>query len=196
MNVLLSFLLSISVTIGIGIILAGRIERKTRPSKLVENLRSEISGIIVELNATTDRNVQIIEDRIEQLKKTIESADRKIKLLHDEIAKAERGNQLYVRLRKDKPIVPPAAPNASASVPQEPTAVPPKDSPPAAKQDSLPQQGVQATPKNDLTPHQQMRARVWEMYAMGERIDRIAARVGRTEGEIELMVSLLRKDDT
>ncbi|AFG38126.1 hypothetical protein [Spirochaeta africana] len=274
MSALISLLISLTVTIAVAILLLGRIERRIRPRKLMEELRSEISGVIVELNATTDRNIQLLEDRILQIKELLDSADRKITLLHTELAKADRGDQLYVQLRKAKQ----AGKNPESSAPsadQGATSAPsasgasavardaedagasavlgapgraasqadqdgqtgktgeagqaaasgqtgqagqtgqqaanPGDDPgvhgeppaangrvtPAAVSGAPAVDAAGASPESaaEMTAHQRMRAKVWELYAMGEKLERIAARVGRTEGEIELMISLLHKDE-
>ncbi len=227
MTTVISVLISLIFTIGVAVFLIGRIDRRTRPHKIMEELRTEIGGVIVELNATTDRNVQIIEDRIAELKKLIATADRKIKLLHEEKAKADRGDQLYVQLRKaksayvehgadGKPVVsqpenadpatrPPitlaeAAPAQSAEKPQDDSSAQTKAIPLTAESTAAESTAAESTPADpeaaESSPQQRIRSKVWEMYAMGERVEKIAARVGRTEGEIELMISLLPKEDT
>ncbi|GAB6089837.1 hypothetical protein [Spirochaeta dissipatitropha] len=264
MSTLYSLLVSLTVTFGMSIVLLRRIEVKTRSRKMMDELRSEIGGVIVEMNASTDRNIQLIEDRIQQLKEIIATADSRIQLLNAELAKAKKGDELYVQLRGSKrgaPMTTTAAVEkktdqssdtppdtseaSSADVPDpasiedaadvsnstadstassdvgvvrgtESIAVSASDSGPdsASKGNPAPEdsggslQQVAGQPASDRPSTGQdaagqqpagqtpLRMRVWEMYAAGEKIERIAARIGRTEGEVELMISLLPKDET
>ncbi len=265
MTILISTLISLVLIVGAVILLVRLIERRTRPAKIMSRLRSEVSEVIADLNGTTDRNLQLLEDRIAQLKAMLEQADKRIQTMSTELEKARRGDDVYARLRKARTagvstgvsasvsaagmaaaaqgdaagvapgtagVAPGAAgdagtagdaPGAAGAAPGSPGAAA------AAEAAGMPAAGTAASAPapTDASPNQpsagkkkpaspaasgqlelmaagsqedspadtarQLRARVWEMHAMGESVEYIAATTGRTEGEIELMVSLLQK---
>ena len=264
MTILISTLISLVLIVGAVILLVRLIERRTRPAKIMSRLRSEVSEVIADLNGTTDRNLQLLEDRIAQLKAMLEQADKRIQTMSTELEKARRGDDVYARLRKARTagvstgvsasvsaagmaaaaqgdaagvapgtagVAPgaagdagtagvagtagaaPGSPGAAAAAeaagmpaagtaasapaptdasPNQPSAGKKKPASPAASgQLELMAAGSQEDSPADTA--RQLRARVWEMHAMGESVEYIAATTGRTEGEIELMVSLLQK---
>jgi hypothetical protein len=77
-----------------------KIEKRLESGNLLENVRREIQGIILELNKTTDRNIGLIEERVASLKEFIESADKRIMLINREAEKHELSTQVYNMLRK------------------------------------------------------------------------------------------------
>lgn len=97
----------IAVVIGINIIaLFGiffffkrRIDKSLRTEEVVTTIREEIEQMIVELNQTTNRNVDIIEERINQLKQVIASADKQIKVLNKEIRSKAQESETYLNLK-------------------------------------------------------------------------------------------------
>ncbi len=97
----------IAIVIGINIIaLCGvffffkrRIDKSLRTEEVVRTIREEIEQLIVELNRTTDRNVAIIEERINELKKVTASADKQIKLLNKEVRNKEKERETYLHIK-------------------------------------------------------------------------------------------------
>ncbi len=53
-------------------------EKAVTSSSLVEKIRKEIDELVVELNHTTDRNIELIEERIGRLNKLLKDADNRI----------------------------------------------------------------------------------------------------------------------
>ena len=80
-------------------------QRKFSPElkqrKVVEELKRDINNIIVEMNSTADRNIDIIENRIETLKELIEKADKRITLLKKDSRLDNEAIKIQV---SDKPI--------------------------------------------------------------------------------------------
>ncbi|MCI1207841.1 MAG: hypothetical protein LKF96_00140 [Treponema sp.] len=56
---------------------------------IIETTRAELNKMIADVNRTTERNINLVEDRITQLKKILSDADRKIALLSSEQKKYE-----------------------------------------------------------------------------------------------------------
>lgn len=65
-------------------------------------IREELNLLLVELNQTTDRNITLIEDRINTLKKLVEEADKRIRVLNQEISRKTVESSVYNRLGKLK----------------------------------------------------------------------------------------------
>ena len=57
------------------------IKRTVNPRDILNSIEADINSVLTELNQTTDRNVTIIEDTTEHLKKVIEEADKRIRIL-------------------------------------------------------------------------------------------------------------------
>ncbi len=82
--------LNLAVLIGMGIFFHRRIENRMKPDQLIRQLRDEVNGVIADLNQATDRNVSLIEDRLETLNKMLAKADRAVRVLQRE---AGRGGE-------------------------------------------------------------------------------------------------------
>jgi hypothetical protein len=54
-----------------------------------------VDRIIVELNSTTDRNITLLEDKVQRLEALLEQADKKIGILRREIEKHELTSKVY-----------------------------------------------------------------------------------------------------
>ncbi len=74
--------------------------------KLLSKVNDEVDSLILELNQTTERNVLLIEDRINKLSELIKSSDRSILLMNKELSKKGREPFVYSHLEK-KRIFPP-----------------------------------------------------------------------------------------
>ncbi len=77
------------------VVLKKKIKEFVDPSSLLDQIREEVNRIIVELNQTTDRNIALIEDRINRLMELHAEADKKISLLQREGEKHEVSRKLY-----------------------------------------------------------------------------------------------------
>ena len=82
-----------------------RINRLLSGGEALDAIKDEINRLVVELNQTSDRNIGIIEERINRLQELIREADRKIMLLGKESEKVRLGTDVYAKLKKSKPLV-------------------------------------------------------------------------------------------
>ncbi|MBU0928918.1 MAG: hypothetical protein KKA67_14305 [Spirochaetes bacterium] len=74
----------------------------------IDKIRREIGALIVELDASADRNVTVLEDRLTALKELLVEADRRISLLGQERARPRADGAGYDRLGR------PAEPSRAA----------------------------------------------------------------------------------
>lgn len=65
-------------------ILDRKIKNRLAANKLLQEVRSEVELMVLELNQVTDRNVGLLEERISRLSKLLGEADRKIVTLSKE----------------------------------------------------------------------------------------------------------------
>lgn len=81
-----------------------RIEKRLSSEDLLDEMRKEVGGIILELNKTTERNIGLIEERLSVLKEVLETADKRIILIKREAEKHEVSTQVYNKiLQKNRP---------------------------------------------------------------------------------------------
>ena len=69
---------------GFYIIFKRKLSISENQKKVLENIEGEIKSLIIEMNKTTDRNIELIEDRIRNLKSLVEQADKRITVLKKE----------------------------------------------------------------------------------------------------------------
>jgi DNA-binding NarL/FixJ family response regulator len=82
------------------LILKAKLKHFVDPKAILESIREEVDRIIVELNSTTDRNITLLEDKVQSLSTLLEQADKKIGILRREIEKHELGAKVYSDLAR------------------------------------------------------------------------------------------------
>lgn len=126
-----------------------RISSVLQTTNIVQQIQREVDEMIVELNQTADRNIGLMEERLERLSALISDADKRIGVLKRESDRSKVSETVYTQLRpKITPPPPPAEPRKSA------------------------------------------RDEVLELYRQGVEPKEIAARVNKTLGEVDLIISL------
>lgn len=82
------------------LILKAKLNKSVDPQAILESIREEVDRIIVELNSTTDRNITLMEDKVQSLTALLEQADKKIGILKREIEKHELSGKVYSELAR------------------------------------------------------------------------------------------------
>ncbi len=184
---------TVLVSIGVGILIAGllyiiltkKIERAHSGPEVLNQIRSEVNQMIVELNQTADRNIGLVEQRIQSLNELLSQADRKIKILQREIDRYSRSVETYSSIKPRS--IPPATP---ASVP---AGTPIQDSGKAAYKEPPVQRNEKTESAVSSTAPgkpKSKRDRIIDLYNQGISADLIASRVDSTVAEIELIISI------
>lgn len=171
--------LNVAALAVIFIILSGRIRKALDSGGAVERIRNEISALLIELNSATDRNVSLVEDRLARLKSALADADRRLLVLDRELEQRKKESDVYTRLGK-KPMV------------SESVASPEKSSNPSSlsgpSNDSrMPFVTFSSNPVEIKSP---FRERALEFRKRGFSSDIIAARLGTTIAEIDLVFAI------
>jgi len=87
------------------LILKAKLKQSVDPKSILESIREEVDRIIVELNSTTDRNITLLEDKVQSLNTLLEQADKKIGILKREIEKHELSSKVYSELAQSRKAV-------------------------------------------------------------------------------------------
>jgi len=74
------------------------IKRRTSASVLLPEDRAEVNRLIADIDAATDRDSQLVEDRIKKLKEILDDTDKRISVYVKELEKSRTGEALYKSL--------------------------------------------------------------------------------------------------
>lgn len=208
MSAWLSIAITIVLIVVAFVVLNRNINVRTSQQAALDEIKREVGAIITELNSTTERNVELIEDRISNLERLIEQADRRVGALRRDLASRQGESVTYSHLRR--PVDRSGAASAEPSSPPEigPTSPSSRENRrepgrSAGEPDTRPDDEEielrfarerahlrSEGPARGDEPTVPPRERVRRLYLQGVPLERIAAIVGKTVGEVELIVSL------
>ncbi|MCL2704966.1 MAG: hypothetical protein FWE72_02020 [Spirochaetaceae bacterium] len=137
--------------------------------KKKEEIGSEINLMIIELNKTTERNLQILEAKMGQLNEVVSRAEKIFSAFKKEKEITETSENIYQKLER-KSINDAIEKAVKVKVKED-----------EAKPELLDNTKIQ---KEDL------REKVIEMYKNGIDIELISGKLGITKGEVELIISI------
>lgn len=101
MSLAISLAVNIIVVSLLFLVLTRRLVRKLSPEESIDELQREVGGIVTEMNQAADRNITILEDKIEELRRIEERIDRKITLLNREVDKETQSATTYEAIVKE-----------------------------------------------------------------------------------------------
>jgi hypothetical protein len=169
MDLVISVLIVVAVQLVIFLYLRGRIRQELNATSLLKEVQDEVDGMVRELNLSAERNIGLLEARIEELEGLLTQADQKMILLAREVERREKTAEVYTQLKR--PVLPEpeseTEPEAEPVVEWKPAPLPPEP----VKQRSL-KDRVLALREQDLDPAS------------------IATATGATRAEVELILSL------
>jgi hypothetical protein len=81
-----------------------RIDKRVEAERLLDKLRDDAERIVRELiqdlNRITDRNITLVESKVEELRKILDTADKRILLMKKEVKKEEAADRVYADLKQ------------------------------------------------------------------------------------------------
>lgn len=178
---------------------------------LLDKLRAELGELVRELNQTTDRNITLVEDAIRSLKDAAAEADRKSNVLRREADRRSAEGAVYDRLGKLRQNAVPykeagASPPAESSPPMRTPATNNRQMPENAGtpdrvssgQPDLKTAPDRPTPdipfvsfsSSPIRPKTPVKEEVLALNSRGISMEFIAAKLGITVAEVDLIVSL------
>jgi len=163
----LSLAITVILLVIVYLVLNRTITVRTTQQSALDEIKREVGAIITELNATSERNIELIEDRIATLERLLEQADRRIGALRRDLS-THGSPSTYSNLGSNVVV----RPTVDADGTQDSRDVPMVE-------------GERSPPEP-----RPLRERVRGLYLQGLSLERIASLVGKTVGEVELIVSL------
>src|SRR6056297_2792602 len=95
MSLIASLAVNIIVVSLLFLFLTRRLVRKLSLDESIDELQREVGGIVTEMNQAAERNISILEDKIDQLREIEQRIDRKITLLNRETQKENESAATY-----------------------------------------------------------------------------------------------------
>ena len=183
------------------------IARKTAASRLLSGYRDEVYRLIAEIDAATDRDSLLVEERIKTLRKIIEDTDRRISVYMRELQHRREGEAMYTSLGKGIRAAldsrPPSPEQALPSELPEPQDLP--AAPGNAKNDNSSESKASAARKRNAKKGREepeesgqpakpkIKVQIAEMAAQGLPPTEIASRLGLSLAEVDLALNLLQR---
>jgi transposase len=162
------------------------IKHRTSGAGLMPEYRDEINRLKADINAVTDRNLLLVEEKIKELKEILESTDKRISVYVKELEKSRKGEELYTNLgRGIRAALKTEAPALSTVMPNV-TAI--QQTPPAVQQ-TLPLETKPAEPQKP-TSKRQIRAYIDLLANEGISPREIASRLEISIAEVDLAMNL------
>ena len=122
------------------------IKRRTTAEALLAEYRNEVYELNAQIDATTDRDLRLIEERITTLRALLEDTDKRISVYVRELNKSRSGEALYTSLGRGIR----AALNTATVPPQPPQPPPTADNMQPNTDDTLPAPARQAAAVENL----------------------------------------------
>jgi hypothetical protein len=177
MDLVLSVLIVVAVQLVAFLYLRGRIHQELNATTLLKDVQTEVEGMVRELNLSAERNIGLLEARIEELEGLLAQADQKMVLLAREVERREKSAEVYTQLKRQV-VEPEPEP--------EPEVVPVVlDLPPTPVV-------TEAAPEAVVEPvrPRSLKDRVLAYRSQGLDVPAMAQATGATQGEVELILSL------
>jgi uncharacterized membrane protein len=149
------------------------LRRKTGPQEILADYREEVNKLIVEIDAATERDAYLVEERIKSLKAILEELDKKIALSVREFEHRRSAETLYDSLGR----------NAKTAVPP-----PPPAPPPAETAEKTPSEAPARLPES-----RPLKEQVAQLASRGFSPGAIAARLKVSISEVELIIAIQDK---
>jgi len=175
MDLVLAVLIVIAVQLVSFLVLRGRIHQELNATTLLKDVRDEVDGMVRELNLSAERNIGLLEARIEEMEAVLAQADQKLVLLAREVERRDKSSEVYSQLRR---VVPDPLPEPVPEVEPEPV---PEAVAPAP---------VAASPSLEPIRPRSLKDRVLSLRDQGADAGAIATATGATRAEVELILSL------
>jgi len=163
------------------------IKKRTSVSEQLNEYRTEVNRLNAEIDRITDRDSQLIEDRVKKLKELLEETDRRVSVYVKELDKSKRGEALYTSLGRGI--------RAALKTEEEPAQSAPP--PPPARPANLPPPVPPSAPAKEEPPSKppskrQIRSSIDQLLNEGLTPEQVASRLEISIAEVNLAINLRR----
>jgi len=162
------------------------IKKRTSVSGQLEEYRREVIKLNADINSVTERNLDLIEDKVKKLKEILEEADKRVSVYAGELEKSRRGEALYTSLGRGiraalrTEEAPASAILSSARPDVSITPLPAKSAQPA----------VEEPPPSKPPSKRQIRTSIDLLLNEGLSPDQVASRLDISIAEVNLAMNL------
>lgn len=163
-----------------------RVKRELHPDQILGEIREETGMLLAELNKTTDRNINLMEEKIAETRKVLDEADQRITLLKRDMDRHQRSQTVYSRMLRPLPQPLPLEGEPASPPPAE--AVAAAAAPVESEASALEKEARGAEKKEEESPD--FTRRVIDLYRKGFSSDLIARELHASISEVELIVTL------
>ena len=175
------------------------VARKTAAGSLLSEYRAEVYRLIAEIDAATDRDSLLVEERIKTLKGILDDTDRRIAVYMRELQRSRSAEEIYASLGR----------GIRAALDSRPAAGEPAPEPPA--EDSAAEKGSRPVPaasggktsvkkrrppparNGQASAKPKIKVQIAEMSAQGFSPPEIASRLELSIAEVDLALNLLNR---
>ncbi len=171
MDLIIAILIVVAVQLVMFLVLRGRIHQELNATSLLKDVQDEVDSMVRELNLSAERNIGLLEARIEELEGLLAQADQKMVLLARETDRREKSAETYTQLKRTPVSEPDLAP-LKPGVEPEPE-----------------REEVTIAVVEPLRPRS-LKERVLSLRDQGMESGAIATATGATRAEVELILSL------
>jgi len=163
------------------------IKRRTSVSGQLEEYQTEVNKLKVDINSVTERNLDLIEDKVKKLKEILEEADKRVSVYAGELEKSRRGEALYTSLGRGirAALRTEGAPASALLSPERPQDVSP-ESPPAKSA----QPAEEEPTASKSHSKRQIRTSIDLLLNEGLSPDQVASRLDISIAEVNLAMNL------
>jgi hypothetical protein len=158
------------------------LRKKTAPREILEDYREEVHKLIFEIDAATERDSLLVEERIKILKNLLGEVDKKMEVYAREFERRRSTETVYNALGRS-----PKAAAAPRTVPPPPAAAEPSSAAPRPPEKPPAASPAPPPPAPDGRP---LKDQVAELAAQGLSPDAIAARLKVSVSEVDLIIAI------
>jgi hypothetical protein len=189
-GLLISLAVQVLVSVALIVWTRARIRSALGSDDEIDRIRREIGSLIMELDASADRNITVLEDRLNTLKEMVAESDKRIAILSQDRGKRQEPAVVYDRSGRTAPQRPriDAADQTENLTPENVNPVNGTGSP--DNPSDIPFIRFSEKP---LSIEEPFADKVVSLARKGFSSDIIAARLGATITEVELVLSMERE---
>lgn len=197
MEILVPLLVNLGAAALIYILLRRRMDVQYSQKAFLDKIQKEIGQIVTEMNQTTERNIQLLENKLEALQSLSDRAQNLITRGNSELhSLQDRYQKIGGFSRPSLPAVRPAAKEQTRTTPEPDVSRKPVQNSEPDRQLSVAPATSEPAPRKEGSEgksRDRRKQEATELYIRGEDLDRIAEQTGLSLGEVELIVALIRR---
>ena len=173
------------------------IKRRTSASEFLAEYQTEVHRLIAEIDAATDRDSMLVEDRINKLKTILEETDKRVAVYARELDRSRTGEALYTSLGRGirAALYTPVEASPAEVRQTQPSQMQPEiQTPQAARQEDL-QASLEPLQPEDSPPFKkQLRSKIEAMVNNGLSPGEIASNLKISISEVDLAINLINRN--